>query len=339
MAVSEKFDALVPTSMDSLMVFAEKVAKSSLIPREYQNKPSDCLIAMSMGMEIGLKPVQALQSIAVINGRPSLWGTAARALIMASGQVQSLFETEPGEVRKTKRARCEITRKGFADPFVGEFAEDDARRAGLAGKDNYQKYPAEMYGWRAFHMAARKAFPDIYKGLAAAEEIQDAAPFENGNGKQTITLALDAPAEPSEQPAMPTGHRRARAPKSQEPQAPPPEIPSAATSSAEVAPCGFCHQPGHTFNDCPQNRIIGADADSPIAKEFPEAPALATDADRKALMKAARDLMGQADAKGWVSGRLKSLGVSRETLTMEQVKTLSAELDELKASMPPAEDF
>lgn len=198
-SITEKYDALVPTTMEQLIVLADRIAKSNLIPREYVGKPADCLVAMSMGLEIGLKPVQALQSICVINGRPSLWGTAARALVMASGQVKRLTETDPAEVKKNQRARCEIERKGFDEVFIGEFTADDARKAGLLGKDNYQKYQADMFAWRAFHQAARKAFPDIYKGLAAAEELQGSEPFQNGRSeKAQVTLTLDPPPAPQE---------------------------------------------------------------------------------------------------------------------------------------------
>ena len=265
MGIAEKFDALVPTSMHDLMEFAVQVSKSKMIPREYQGQPADCLIAMSMGMEIGLKPVQSLQSIAVINGRPSLWGTAARALVMASGQVQSLFETAPDEVAKTQKARCEIVRKGYADAFVGEFSIDDARRAQLLGKDNYSKYPREMLAWRAFHMAARKAFPDIYKGLAAAEEMDGSAPFENGRvEKAPVTLQLDPPPEASPEPPPPaaTTPKRGRPPK-QEPQA----TPAAEPPPTAKAPCGFCHKEGHDFNDCPEQKSTA----EMVGKTFPEA--------------------------------------------------------------------
>ena len=215
MGIGDKYDALVPTSMPELIEFADRISKSSLIPREFVGKPADILVEISMGLEIGLKPVQALQSIAVINGRPSIWGSATRALVMASGQLQSLFETDPAEVKKTKKARCEIVRKGFAEPFIGEFSLDDARTAGLAQSNTYQKYLDQMLTWRAWHGAARKAFPDLYKGLAAAEELQETTPFNTPSAEApSITLALDAPTETGGAPPSSDAQARERQPRS-----------------------------------------------------------------------------------------------------------------------------
>ena len=63
---------LQPQTMDEAMKFSEVISKSGLVPKEYQGKPANCLVAIQWGMELGLAPLQALQNIAVINGKPSL---------------------------------------------------------------------------------------------------------------------------------------------------------------------------------------------------------------------------------------------------------------------------
>ncbi|GAM51610.1 hypothetical protein [Mycoavidus cysteinexigens] len=70
----QTFD-LTPRSLDEVMKFAELMASSSIVPKEFIGKPGNILVAIQWGMELGLKPMQAMQNIAVINGRPSLWGT------------------------------------------------------------------------------------------------------------------------------------------------------------------------------------------------------------------------------------------------------------------------
>ena len=336
MGIADRYDALVPTSMDQLINLADRISKSTLIPREYQGKPADCLLAMSMGLEIGLKPIQALQSIAVINNRTCLWGTAARALVMADPRLESLFETEPAVVDKTGVARCEIMRKGHADAFVGEFSLDNARKAQLTGKDNYSKYPGQMLTWRAFHMAARKAFPDIYKGLSAAEEMQEmVTTVTPGDNAGTVTLALDGPPSSDAQARAATSlegvrgsaaPRRGRLPKTdekpnssshqlQEPQAP--------TKAAEVTPlspavaatgppnptqpetCGFCHQPGHGFNECPQQRTpVGEEMLNVTGIEVPNGRTL-NDEEQTEIMRMAKLLR----PKSWMSWLTKVIGI------------------------------
>jgi len=73
-----------PATMDEAMKFSEMLARSSMVPRQYQGKPEDVLVACQWGREIGLAPMQALQNIAVINGKPSVYGDAAMALVQAS---------------------------------------------------------------------------------------------------------------------------------------------------------------------------------------------------------------------------------------------------------------
>ena len=73
--------SLTPTNLQEAVKFAEILAKSTIVPRHYQNKSGDILVAVQMGAELGLKPIQALQNIAVINGKPSVYGDALLALV------------------------------------------------------------------------------------------------------------------------------------------------------------------------------------------------------------------------------------------------------------------
>ena len=66
--------SLTPSSLKEAMEYAQIIANSTMVPKNYQGKPGDILVAVQMGAELGLKPIQALQNIAVINGRPSVYG-------------------------------------------------------------------------------------------------------------------------------------------------------------------------------------------------------------------------------------------------------------------------
>lgn len=66
--------SLAPQSIDEALRFAEMRSKSSLVPKDFSGNPGNILVAVQWGMELGLQPMQAMQNIAVINGRPSLWG-------------------------------------------------------------------------------------------------------------------------------------------------------------------------------------------------------------------------------------------------------------------------
>ena len=71
LALQKPSFSLTPSSLAEAMEFAGMMSKSSIVPKDYQNNPGNILVAIQWGMEIGLQPLQSMQSIAVINGRPS----------------------------------------------------------------------------------------------------------------------------------------------------------------------------------------------------------------------------------------------------------------------------
>jgi len=167
--------ALVPTTLSEAMHYAETLAKSNFVPAAYRNKPEDILPALQMGAELGLAPLQALQNIASINGKPSIYGDAALALVKSSHVCEDVREEEIGNPHDGDRwgYRCTAIRRGKA-PVVVTFTVADAKKAGLWGKAGpWQSYPKRMLQMRARGFALRDAFPDVLKGLITAEEAQD----------------------------------------------------------------------------------------------------------------------------------------------------------------------
>lgn len=160
--------SLTPTSLEEAMKFAEIMSKSTIVPKEYYNKPGDILVAVQMGAEIGLSPMQALQNIASINGKPSIYGDAALALVKSHPQFEDIREYIKDGV-----AYCEVKRKGQS-LHVATFSEEDAKKAKLWGKPGpWQQYPERMLKMRARGFALRDTFPDALKGLITAEEARD----------------------------------------------------------------------------------------------------------------------------------------------------------------------
>lgn len=162
-----------PATLTEAMDFSKMLADSQMVPRAYQGKPQDVLVCVQWGYEIGLAPMQALQNIAVINGKPSVYGDAAMALVQASPVCEDIEEYFEGEGTPNPVAVCVAKRKG-RKPVVAKFSVEDAKRAGLWGKQGpWQAYPKRMMQMRARGFALRDAFPDVLKGLITAEEAQD----------------------------------------------------------------------------------------------------------------------------------------------------------------------
>jgi hypothetical protein len=165
-----------PATITEAMEFSKMLADSTMVPRAYQGKPQDIMVCVQWGYEIGLAPMQALQNIAVINGKPSVYGDAAMALVQASAVCEGVEEFFEGEGTVNPVAVCVAHRKN-RKPVVAKFSVEDAKRAGLWGKTGpWQAYPKRMMQMRARGFALRDQFADVLKGLMTIEEATDHTP-------------------------------------------------------------------------------------------------------------------------------------------------------------------
>ena len=166
-----------PTNLTELMEFSQALAKSGLVPNDYQGKPNNIVVALQWGSEIGLAPMQALQNISVINGRAAVWGDSMLALVTSHKDFAGIQETFEGGT-----AVCIVKRMlktGELQETGGEFSIDMAKQANLWGrKGPWTSYPNRMLQMRARGFALRDAFPDALKGSMSVEEVNDTPPQE-----------------------------------------------------------------------------------------------------------------------------------------------------------------
>ena len=175
--------SLTPSNLQEAIQFAEILAKSTIVPKHYQNKSGDILVAVQMGAELGLKPIQALQNIAVINGKPSVYGDALLALVQINPVFESIKESFDEEINT---AYCTVKRKGESEYKVS-FNQEDAKKAGLWGKSGpWTTYPKRMLQMRARGFALRDKFADVLGGLITAEEARD-IPIESDNTVKVVS--------------------------------------------------------------------------------------------------------------------------------------------------------
>lgn len=188
-----KLAAIVPQDLDSAYRLAKAVCLSGLAPKDLE-KPEAVMIAIMHGMEVGLTPMMALQKIAVINGRPTIWGDGALGLVRGSGLCE--YVTEKIEGLGDKRvAICTAKRKGEPEPIVRRFSIDDAKRASLWDKGGpWKQYPERMLAMRARAFALRDGFADVLGGLYLTEELQGT---EN-SAMRDVTAPPPPPAPPTQ---------------------------------------------------------------------------------------------------------------------------------------------
>lgn len=132
------------------------------------SRPEQLSVRIIAGQEVGLSPVQSVSNIMVVNGKATIWGDAALALVRASGLMESHDEQCDGE-----HGVVHTRRKGEQEREF-RFSIDDAKKAGLWDKDGpWQTSPNRMLTLRARAFALRDVYTDVLCGLAITEEERD----------------------------------------------------------------------------------------------------------------------------------------------------------------------
>lgn len=210
--------SLQVSSIGDLMDLAKILytGRASLMPNV--DRPEKVFAILLAGMEIGLAPNQALDSIMMgKNGRLSIWGDGALALVRASGLLESIEEWVDGE-GEARTGHCKATRKGEKERHY-TFSIADANRAGLIerargknGDGPWITYQDRMLVMRPRGFLLRDVFPDVLRGLITAEEAQDMEPAATAapapvvrqadvvNTTATPAAAPTAPATPEPEP-------------------------------------------------------------------------------------------------------------------------------------------
>jgi hypothetical protein len=165
-AVGNKVGGLVPTTFEAMYRLSEIILASEVTPKGMDTAPK-VFAALQLGAEIGLMPMQSIRSVAVINGRPSVWGDAALGLVRASGLLERFKETPILDNDGTFVGyHCKAKRLGVPDTVEHEFTLADAKEAGLLGKQGpWAQYKKRMCQMRARSYVLRDLFTDQLFGI------------------------------------------------------------------------------------------------------------------------------------------------------------------------------
>lgn len=162
------------SSFEDAWRFSQAVIESRMAPPGYTS-PHQVLIGIQRGAEIGLPPMQALDVIAVINNRPTVYGDGIPALVESSGMLEDASEWIDGE-GDNRTAHCRVKRRGQETPLERTFSVADAKKAKLWGKAGpWTQYPDRMLTMRARAFAYRDKFADCLRGIQIREEVEDYA--------------------------------------------------------------------------------------------------------------------------------------------------------------------
>jgi hypothetical protein len=161
-------DPFEPQTWPEMLKFAEIISKTPFAPKDFMGKPEACAIAMLYGRQLGVGCLQGLQNVAVINGRPSVWGDLFWAIVLSHPELEDV-EEEDGDTK----AVVTLKRRG-RKPRTVTFTQQDATTAGLWKKAGpWTNYPKTMLLWRARTICGKAVFADALKGITSSYEAQD----------------------------------------------------------------------------------------------------------------------------------------------------------------------
>lgn len=170
---------------------AGKIAGTNFVPKSLRGKPAEVAACILTGREIGIGPMEALQKVYVVDGKPTMSAELMRALVLRAGHEITYPSLTDDKVTVAGR------RRGSDKWTEVTWTMKDAQRVGLAGKDTWKKHPRQMLSARATSELCRLLFPDALGGVSyTPDEVEET---EAAPASVTVSRTRKAP-EPTPEP-------------------------------------------------------------------------------------------------------------------------------------------
>jgi hypothetical protein len=206
---------IIPNTVEEAARMAQAVIIGGFAPDSYKDKsgmhdPNKIMLGIMSAMEAGLQPLYGLRQIAIINGRPVIWGDAAMALVQSKNLIASYVEEQVGPKPTDKDLtkwdddygwKVVIKRRGQEGAYEGVFTVGMAKRAGLwmnSRKVPWMQHPDRMLKIRARSFPLRDGFADALAGLAIREEVEDMLPAPDKHIEIDLSSTGEVEAPPME---------------------------------------------------------------------------------------------------------------------------------------------
>lgn len=178
--------------MSSSWKMAEMLAKGTFIPQAYQNNPANCLIAIDIANRMNMPPLMVLQSLYIVQGKPSWSGQFCVAAINGCGKFEPLeyvFVGEQGTPSYGCYARAVRISNGkvcVSDTVTLQMANDEGWMSKNGSK--WRTMPGQMLRYRSASFFARVHCPEVLLGLQTVDEIEDVRGAEEDKPKKVFKL-------------------------------------------------------------------------------------------------------------------------------------------------------
>lgn len=197
MTDNHKALAIVPRNLDEVRALGAMLVKSALLPPDLRGKEADVIVSVLAGLELGMTPMAALRGVHVVKGKPVLAADSMVGVVLGRGVAEYFACVEESNTSVT----YETKRAGAPHPQRCTWTMEDAQRAGIAGGDNWKKYPRPMLKARCKAMLARDVYPDVLAGCYDDDEgaeIDARAPSVVSENMRRFVASATAPVADAE---------------------------------------------------------------------------------------------------------------------------------------------
>lgn len=162
-------------TFEQKILYCQKLSLADLLPGEYHQKPGNILLAIEFGDSVGIPPIQAIQQVHVISGKPSPSANLMASLVRRAGHRMRVTGDD-------ESALAQIWRRD--DPefeYKAKWTMEKAKQAELTSNKNWRKYPAAMLKARAISEVCRDACPEALCGMIYTPDELGAIVDQEGN--------------------------------------------------------------------------------------------------------------------------------------------------------------
>lgn len=191
---------------ESAQRMAQALAASTIVPREYQKAPANCLIAIEYAQRIGESPFVVMQNLNIIQGKPGLKAEYLIARLNTCGKFRQDIRFDysgSGDALQcvAYTYRHDGTKiEGTPVSIAMAKAEGWFTRSG----SKWQTMPRQMLAYRAASFFQRMYCPELSFGMQTTDEIIDIGAAQPANAQPQAIADLNAKfAPPSSNPASP----------------------------------------------------------------------------------------------------------------------------------------
>jgi hypothetical protein len=170
-------EALMPMTLEGLMTQAAMLVKSGILPKSIKTPEAAAAIILT-GRELDIPPMQAFRAIYIVNGKPTISTEHMAAMLLQAGIRYN--------IDKLDTEGCTITFKRPDMSYTHSFTKEDAKAAGLLGKDVWKAYPKDMLYNRCFSSGARKFAPDVLGKMYTPDEIDPDSVTIDADGQTVV---------------------------------------------------------------------------------------------------------------------------------------------------------